>query len=92
MNTQSSQDIGELINVGTGTDLTIRELAELVKSIVGFSGDIEWDDTKPDGTPQKLLDVSKMGGLGWKAKVGLMEGISGVYGTYKEIFLVQNEK
>jgi GDP-L-fucose synthase len=76
MNTKSFQDIGELVNIGTGTDLTIRELAELVKSIVGFSGKIIWNISKPDGTPQKLLDVSRMEQLGWKAKVGLKEGIS----------------
>jgi GDP-L-fucose synthase len=85
MNTKSSQDIGELVNIGTGTDLTLRELVELVKVIAGFSGRITWDDTKPDGTPQKLLDVSKIENLGWKAKVWLKDGITTVYRTYMGI-------
>jgi GDP-L-fucose synthase len=86
MNTKSAQDIGELVNIGTGTDLTIQELAELVKSIIGFLGRITWDDAKPDGTPRKLLDVSKIENLGWKAKVGLKEGITTVYRIFKETF------
>ena len=69
----------EIVNVGTGTDLTIRELAELVKSVIGFTGEIVQDLTKPDGTPQKLLDVSKLERLGWKAKIGLKEGIESTY-------------
>jgi GDP-L-fucose synthase len=68
-----------LINIGVGADLTIRELATLVKTAVQFAGDIRWDTSKPDGTPQKLLDVSRMTALGWKAKVELSQGIDAAY-------------
>lgn len=74
----------EIVNVGTGTDLTIRGLAELVKDVIGFEGEIVQDLTKPDGTPQKLLDVSKLEGLGWKAKIGLKEGIESTYRWFLE--------
>jgi GDP-L-fucose synthase len=73
-----------LINIGMGKDITIKELAELVKEIVGFEGDIVYDTEKPDGTPQKLLDTSRMDGLGWKAKVSLREGIERTYQFYKK--------
>lgn len=69
----------EIVNVGTGEDVTIRELAELVKSVVGFEGEIVQDLTKPDGTPRKLLDVSKLHGLGWKHKIELRDGIRSTY-------------
>ena len=65
----------ETVNVGTGKELTIRELAETIAKIVGYTGTIKWDTTKPDGTPRKLLDVSKLESLGWKYKVELEEGI-----------------
>jgi len=65
-----------LINIGVGQDLTVRELTDLVKSAVGFNGHIEWDPNKPDGTPRKLLDVSRMNALGWQPKVELAEGIA----------------
>lgn len=71
------------INIGTGTDLSISELANLIKKIVGFEGEISWDESKPDGTFQKLLDVSKLKNLGWKEKIGLKEGIEKVYRKYK---------
>ena len=71
-----------LINIGTGHDLEIGELAVLVRNITGYSGQIIHDYTKPDGTPRKLLDVSKLHGLGWKAKIGLEEGIELVYKEY----------
>jgi GDP-L-fucose synthase len=70
------------VNVGTGTDLTIRELAEMVREVVGFEGILGWDATKPDGTPQKLLDVTKLHELGWKEKTGLQEGMRKVYQWY----------
>jgi GDP-L-fucose synthase len=70
------------INMGTGLDLSIKELAEKVKGIVDFKGKLVWDSTKPDGTPKKLLDVSKIHQLGWKQKVGLDEGIKRVYENY----------
>lgn len=72
-------DIGEFVNIGVGEDLTIRELAELIKDILNYNGKIVYDSSKPDGTPQKLLDVSKLHRLGWKHKIGLREGISLVY-------------
>lgn len=68
-----------LYNVGTGVDLTIKSLAELVQNIVGHQGEIVWDSSKPDGTPRKLMDVSKMEQAGWKAKVGLKEGVKLTY-------------
>jgi len=74
-----SYDNEEIINVGTGEDVTIRELAELVRGIVGFEGEIIWDDSKPDGTPRKLMDVSRLTGLAWQAKMPLSEGIADVY-------------
>ncbi len=73
-----------LYNVGTGTDLTIKELAELIQKTVGHNGEILWDSTKPDGTPRKLMDVSKMEKAGWKAKVGLEEGIKSTYEWFLE--------
>ena len=75
-------DVGEFVNIGVGEDISIRELAELICDVVGFEGAIGYDVSKPDGTPQKLLDVERMSGLGWKAKVELREGIEGVYGWY----------
>lgn len=73
----------EQVNVGTGTDVTIKELAEIVASSVGFSGDIEWDTSKPDGTPRKLLDVSKLADAGWSASIGLEEGIKATVDWYR---------
>ena len=73
-----------LFNIGTGTDLTIMELAELIKEIAGFKGDILCDVLKPDGTPQKLLDVSKLRNLGWQSQISLNHGISQVYEWYGE--------
>jgi GDP-L-fucose synthase len=69
----------ELVNIGTGVDVTIKELAETVKEIVGFTGTIQWDPTRPDGTPRKLMDVSKLHSLGWIHKIELKEGISLAY-------------
>lgn len=70
---------GSLYNVGTGSDLTIKALAELVQKVVGHKGLINWDDSKPDGTPRKLLDVSLLNNKGWKAQIGLEEGIRMTY-------------
>ena len=70
---------GPLVNIGTGTDVTIRELAETVMDVVGFRGRITFDATKPDGTPRKLLDVSRLAGLGWTARTGLRDGIRLAY-------------
>lgn len=74
----------DLINVGTGTDVTIRELTELVAQATGFKGQIVWDSTKPDGTPRKLMDVSKLSGLGWTAKISLREGIERTYRDFQQ--------
>jgi GDP-L-fucose synthase len=79
---QKDSIVNTHINIGTGKDLTIRELAEKVKKIVDFKGELQWDRSKPDGTMQKLLDVSKLNALGWKEKVELEEGISTVYKQY----------
>ncbi len=74
----------ELVNIGVGEDLTIKELALLVKDVVGFEGELEFDTSKPDGTPQKLLDVSKLNSLGWKAKISLREGLEDTYRWFVE--------
>ena len=72
-------DSSEIINVGCGEDISIRELAELICEVVGFEGDLAWDVTKPDGTPRKLLDVSKLRALGWKPSIPLRDGIARTY-------------
>ncbi len=69
----------ELVNIGTGVDVTIKELAETVQEIVGFTGEIKWDTNRPDGTPRKLMDVSKLHGLGWKHHIELSQGIQFAY-------------
>ncbi|MBM3853763.1 MAG: GDP-L-fucose synthase, partial [Verrucomicrobia bacterium] len=70
------------INVGTGTDVTIRELTETVAAVTGFRGNIAWDASKPDGTPRKLLDVARLAALGWRATIGLREGIERTYASF----------
>ena len=70
-----SSDLDQFVNVGTGTDVTIRELAEQVAQAVGYPGRIAWDTSKPDGTPRKLLDVSRLAALGWTARIPLEEGL-----------------
>jgi GDP-L-fucose synthase len=72
-----------LVNIGVGEDISILELAKMVKQIVGFTGDILKDTNKPDGTPRKLMDVSKLNNLGWKASISLEEGINRVYEEIK---------
>ncbi len=71
----------EIINIGVGEDLSIKELALLVKEIVGFAGELRFDTSKPDGTPRKLMDTSKINNLGWKASISLKDGIKKVYET-----------
>jgi len=73
------KDIGEFINIGTGEDITIKDLAYMIKDIVGFDGDIKWDGSKPDGTIRKLLDVSRIKSLGWAHNLRLEEGIKNVF-------------
>ena len=68
-----------LVNIGIGTDISIKDLALLIKDIVGYNGTIEWDSTKPDGTPRKLMDVTKLKSLGWQARINLRGGIEKVY-------------
>lgn len=75
----NNYDDPAIINVGTGKDITIRELALLIRDIVDFKGDIVWDNSKPDGTPRKLLNVSKINDLGWKSKISLKVGIEKTY-------------
>jgi GDP-L-fucose synthase len=72
------------VNVGVGEDITIRDLAHLVADVVGYSGEISWDTSKPDGTPRKLLDVSRMHALGWKAQIALRDGILSTCRWYVE--------
>jgi GDP-L-fucose synthase len=79
------KDIGEFINIGTGKDMTITELAELVKRVVVYEGDIRHDLTKPDGTPRKLLDVSRLRSLGWNAKTDIEEGIRKTYEFFVDV-------
>jgi GDP-L-fucose synthase len=79
MEKYNASDIGEFINIGTGREITIRELAELVAEVVGFHGQPVFDASKPDGTPRKLLDVSRLQQLGWQSKTGFREGIALAY-------------
>ena len=72
----------EHINVGVGGDVTIRELAEMIKDIVGYNGNLVFDPAKPDGTPRKLMEVSRLSALGWKAKTGLQDGLAKTYAWY----------
>ena len=80
---QNYEEAGH-INVGTGEDVTIKELAETVANVVGYDRDINWDTTKPNGTPRKVLNVDKIKLLGWEPKIGLREGIEKTYQWYKE--------
>jgi len=82
MNNYDANDIGEFVNIGTGKDLKIKELAELIKGIIGFTGKIDWDKSKPDGTPRKLLNVDKIKKLGWTHKIELENGIKRYYDWY----------
>lgn len=82
MEKANATDVGEIINVGTGEDLSIRDLAALVARVVGYKGDVVWDKSKPNGTPRKLLDVSRLHALGWKHKIELEQGIIATYRSY----------
>lgn len=73
------------VNIGTGSDLSIRELAEMIKDIAGYQGELRWDTSKPDGTPRKLMDVGRLHALGWKHRIGLREGIEQVYREYASL-------
>jgi len=74
----------EIVNIGTGTDLTIMELAEMIKDIVRYKGDIVWDSTKPDGTPRKLLDINRISALGWQPRIALRDGLRKTYEWYSK--------
>jgi GDP-L-fucose synthase len=76
------QEIGEIINIGVGEDITIKELAKIIKTAVGYEGELRWDSSRPDGTPQKLLDVSRLKSLGWQASYSLQEGIRSTYDDF----------
>jgi GDP-L-fucose synthase len=78
----SYSEIGEFINIGTGEEISIKELAYLIKEIVGFNGKLEFDHTKPDGTPRKLLDCTKLNSLGWESKISLYDGINMLKNNY----------
>jgi GDP-L-fucose synthase len=82
MQKYNASDIGEFINIGSGKEITIRELAEVVAEVVGFRGQLVFDTSKPDGTPRKLLDVSRLYSLGWKPKTEFREGIARAYADY----------
>ena len=77
-----SYEGGDLLNVGVGEDLSIAELAELVARVVGYAGQIRYDRSRPDGTPRKLLDVSRLHALGWRARIGLEDGVRATYDWY----------
>ncbi|OOB79502.1 MAG: GDP-fucose synthetase [Epulopiscium sp. Nuni2H_MBin001] len=80
-------DAANFLNIGTGVEVSIRQLAEIIKNVVGYSGELVFDVSKPDGTPRKLLDVSKLHDLGWYHKVDLIEGIEKTYKWYLEILI-----
>jgi len=82
MEHHSHKETGTFVNIGCGIDITIAELAEMIKDITGFQGELKFNRDKPDGTPQKLLDLSKMRNLGWEAKISLYDGIRGTYEWY----------
>jgi GDP-L-fucose synthase len=85
----SAAEVGEFVNVGVGHDISIRELAETVAQVVGFKGELVWDKTKPDGTPRKLLDVSRLAALGWSPKTDFVRGIELAYADFKARFDVK---
>ena len=82
MKNYNHEDIGEFVNIGTGKDITIKKLAELIKEEVGFKGNIKWDTSKPDGTPRKLLNISKLKNLDWQPNIPLKEGLKTTYSIY----------
>jgi len=82
MNNYNYKDIGEFVNIVTGEDVKIKDLVMMIKEIVGYRGEVKWDTSKPDGTPRKLLDVSKLHALGWEHGIILFSGINKVYDFY----------
>lgn len=84
-----NENAPQLLNIGTGTDITIKELADMIKRISGFEGNIVWDSTKPDGTPRKLLDVSRLHGFGWQHKIELEDGLTRFYQYFTDVVAKQ---
>ena len=80
------------LNVGTGKDVTIRELAEAVADVVGYTGDMKWDTSKPDGTPRKLLDVTRVKALGWKPQIELKDGIRKTYEWFRKEYTLMEPR
>ena len=83
MENHNWQDLGDFVNVGTGKDISIKDLANLMAEIIGYTGDFTWDTSKPNGTPRKLLDVSRLSNLGWEASTSLKDGIEKTYNWFK---------
>ena len=86
LKTSPKNDSGEssqFLNIGTGKDISIKGLADIISQIIGYEGEIIWDKSKPDGTPKKQLDISKISNLGWKAKIDLAEGIKKTIETFQ---------
>jgi GDP-L-fucose synthase len=81
---QHTQPMLSHINVGSGVDCTVRELAETIARITGYSGRLVWDTSKPDGTPRKLMDVSRLAALGWRSRIGLEDGLRDAYRWFIE--------
>jgi len=88
MENRDAKDTGEFVNIGVGEDITIRDLAERVAKVVGFQGELAFDSSKPDGTPQKLLDVTHLNKLGWRAKTGMDEGIGKAYQDFMQRYSI----
>jgi GDP-L-fucose synthase len=84
MENKNANDIGEFINIGTGKDIELKELAEIIREIVGFKGDLKWNTNMPNGTPRKMLDVSRMDRLGWTASTDLKDGIRKAYDDFRQ--------
>jgi GDP-L-fucose synthase len=87
MDNYSASQIGEFVNIGTGMDISIAGLANLICGITGFRGKLNYDTTKPDGTPKKLQDITRLNSLGWKASISLEDGIRQTFEWYRELFL-----
>ena len=83
MQNKGYKDIGELVNITDGTDIQLKDLVEMVKGIVGFDGELVWDKSKPNGTPRKLMDATKIKSLGWSPKISLRDGVTKIYEHYK---------
>ena len=83
----SNGELLSFLNVGSGEEISIKELAKKISSVVGFSGDILWDQSKPDGTPRKLLDITRIRKLGWVSKINLEDGLKATYDDFKKTFI-----